>query len=146
MDFLKELTTQICEILNIPCPKISYVTSDFPSKTMLAKYVPEENTIYVKDKKISVDVCFALAHELRHVWQMTTDKNLYFGSYKQAHECSNKVEYNLQLAELDANAFAGIITSDLFHLKPTFEGLPEMVKDKIYERMEEILTEIGIKK
>lgn len=50
--------------------------------------------------------------------------------------CASAEKYNLQIAELDANAFAGLIMINFFNLKPLFEGVPKSVKVKIYERME----------
>lgn len=44
------------------------------------------------------------------------------------------------MAELDANAFAGLVMIEFFHLKPLFEGVPDSVKSKIFERMEYLKT------
>ena len=49
-------------------------------------------------------------------------------------------EYNLQIAELDANAFGGLVMIKFFHIKPLFEGVPISVKSKIFERMEYLKT------
>jgi len=70
---------------------------------------------------------FSIAHELRHIWQIQNDEELYFSTYKPIDLFSSVEEYNLQIAELDANAFAGLIMIDFFHLKPLFEGVPDSV-------------------
>lgn len=126
----------VCEILEIPVPEISFDTSCFLTKTTLAQINISNNTIYMKKiDKPNPDQFFAIAHELRHMWQAQNNKELYFSSYKTSNLCHSIEEYNLQLAEIDANAFAGVIMTEFFRLKPTFDNLSESVKDKIYERM-----------
>lgn len=126
----------ICEILEIPVPEISFDTSCFLTKTTLAQIDINNNTIYMKKiDKPNPDQFFAIAHELRHMWQAQNNRELYFSSYKTSNLYHSIEEFNLQLAEIDANAFAGVIMADFFHLKPTFDNLSESVKDKIYERM-----------
>ena len=127
----------ICEILNISIPSVSFDASNFASKTTMAQCNQDGSIIYLKKyDKPNPDQFFSIAHELRHVWQMKNDEQLYFSSYKPIDACSSVEEYNLQIAELDANAFACLVMIDFFHLKPLFEGVPESVKAKIYDRME----------
>ncbi len=131
----------VCDILNIPIPSVSFNTSTFSSNTMMAQCHPETMTIYVK--KIDTpnpDQFFCIAHELRHIWQFINEKHLYLNSYKTVDSCSSIEEYNFQIAEIDANAFAGLIMIDFFHLQPLFEDVPISVKNKIYERMEYLKT------
>lgn len=45
-------------------------------------------------------------------------------------------EYNLQIAEIDANDFAYIVMVDLFGMKPLFHGLSDNVKSRILDRVE----------
>lgn len=128
----------VCDILDIPSPEISFDTSCFLTKTTLAQVNTSKNIIHLKNcDKPNPDLFFSIAHELRHLWQSKTDKGKYFSSYKTADRCASIEEYNLQLAELDANAFAGVIMVDFFRLKPSFDTLSESVKNKIYERMKE---------
>lgn len=134
---IQHYISELCDILNIPEPSVSFDTSHFDSDTMLAQCHPDGTVIYLKSSTYqNPDLLFSIAHELRHVWQIKTDKQLYFSAYKPVHLCNSTEQYNLQLAELDANAFAGIIMMDFFRLTPLFEGLSEPVKAKIYERME----------
>ena len=58
--------------------------------------------------------------------------------YKPVDLCASVEDYSLQFAELDANAFAGMVMVDFFHLMPQFTGVPVSVKSKIFERMEEL--------
>lgn len=131
----------ICDILNISVPSVSFDTSNFPTDTMMAQVNPSGNTIYLKKyDKPDPDQFFAIAHELRHIWQLKNEEQLYFSTYKPIHFCDSVEEYNMQIAELDANAFAGLVMIGFFRLKPLFEGVPDSVKTKIFERMEYLKT------
>lgn len=131
----------ICDILNISIPSVSFDTSNFPTDTMMAQVNPSGDTIYLKKyDKPNPDQLFSIAHELRHIWQMQNDEKLYFSTYKPVDLYSSIEEYNLQIAELDANAFAGLVMIDFFRLKPLFEGVTDSVKSKIFERMEYLKT------
>lgn len=136
-DFIND----ICDILNIPVPFVSFDTSNFPTSTMLAQCSSDGSTIYLKKyDKPNPDQFFSIAHELRHIWQIQNDEQLYFSTYKPIDLCTSVEEYNLQIAELDANAFAGLVMMDFFNLKPQFLGLSDSVKAKIFERMEYLKT------
>lgn len=136
---IKNYVKDICSILDITVPVISYDTSNFSTDTMMAQCSIDGTTVYVKKyDRLNPDQLFAIAHELRHIWQMKNEP-IFLSEYKPIELCSSVEEYNLQMAELDANAFAGIVMTDLFHLKPLFNGVPESVKSKIYERMEMIV-------
>lgn len=125
---IQEYIADICKLLRIKEPSISYDTSNFTTDTMMAQCDSRGTTIYLnKIEKPNPDYMFAIAHELRHVWQIKTNKHLYFSSYKPVNLCSSIEEYNLQLAEVDANAFAAIIIIDWFHLHPQWNGLSENV-------------------
>ena len=138
---LNSYISEVCSILNIPAPSISFDISNFTSETMMAQIDSEGNTIYIrKFDNPHPDQFFAIAHELRHKWQMQTDKDLYFSDYLPREKCSSAEEYNLQPAELDANAFAGIIMEEFFNLKPLFQGLSNKIKARIYTRMEHIIA------
>lgn len=140
-DFIKEVS----EILQIPAPKLSFDTSTFPTETTLAQCEidvndPDGCIIHLrKCNKPNPEQFFAVAHELRHVWQFR--HGLYLPDYKERNECESVEGYNLQPAEVDANAFAGLVMMDFFGLKPLFEGLSETVKSEIFERMEIIKKE-----
>lgn len=138
---IKEFITDVCELLEIEAPKVSYDTSHFTTKTTLAQCEPETNTIYLnKVDKPNQDYVFSIAHELRHIYQYQTDKELYLSGYKPSNKCSSVEEYNLQIAEVDANAFAAIIMTDFFSVKPQWNGLSDKVIDTIEKRIEFLLT------
>lgn len=134
---INEFINDVCDILGIDTPKVSFDTSNFPTKTMLAQCSPDGDAIYLKTyEKPNPDQLFAIAHELRHVWQLQNNKERYFADYKPVDLCASVEEYNLQIAEIDANAFAGLVMVDFFGIKPLFEGMPDSVKLKIFERIE----------
>ena len=136
---IHEFINDVCDILNISVPAISFDTSNFQSDTMMAQIDSSGTTIYLKKlSKPNPDQFFSVAHELRHKWQIQTDKEWYFSDYKPRELCSSVEEYNLQFAEIDAHAFAGIVMEGFFHLKPLFQGLSDVAKDKIYNRMKQI--------
>lgn len=136
-DFIND----ICDILNISVPSISYDISNFSTDTMMAQCSPDGSIIYLKKyDKPNPDQLFSIAHELRHIWQIQNDGQLYFSAYKPVELCNSTEEYNLQIAELDANAFAGLVMIEFFHLKPLFEGVPDSVKSKIFDRIEYLKT------
>lgn len=136
---INDFIVDICDILNISVPSVSFDTSNFQTDTMMAQVELSENVLYLKKHdKPNPDLFFCIAHELRHIWQLQNDEELYFSEYKTVDLCSSVEEYNLQIAEIDAHAFASIILIEFFHLKPLFEGLSDTVKSKIYERMEYI--------
>lgn len=138
---INKFIINVCNILNIPVPSVSFDTSNFQTDTMMAQINVSGDTIYLKKyDKPNPDQFFSIAHELRHIWQIQNDEELYFSTYKPIDSLSSIEEYNLQIAELDANAFAGLVMIDFFHLKPLFEGVPDSVKAKIFERMEYLKT------
>lgn len=139
-DFIND----ICNILNISVPSVSFDTSNFSTNTMMAQCSPDGSTIYIKKiDKPNPDYLFSIAHELRHCYQVQTDIEWFLSDYKPINLCASTEEYNLQFAEIDANAFAGLVMVDFFHLQPLFEGLSDSVKAKIFERMELLSTELS---
>jgi Zn-dependent peptidase ImmA (M78 family) len=133
----------ICDILNIPIPSVSFDTSHFSTDTMMAQVNSSVNTIYLKEyDKPNPDQLFSIAHELRHVWQIENYYDLYFHNY-QTVDIIGVEKYNLQPAEVDANAFASIIMVDFFHLQPQYKGLTDSVISSIKNRINEIVIELS---
>lgn len=132
---MKDFVNDVSYILGIDPPNVSYNTDHFSSDTMLAQCAPDGSIIYVKEpESINPDILFAIAHELRHVWQIRTDKKKYLGDYRPVNLCKSLEEYNLQESEIDANAFAAAVMYELFDLRPLFSNLPEKVRDTIWDR------------
>lgn len=125
-------------LLRIPQPKISYDTSHLATDTMLGVVEPVSNTLFLKSRKADFAAYYVIAHELRHSWQWRSHKDFYFRSYKTRDECATLDEYNLQAAEIDANAFSKVILSFYFGLTPTFETLSDAARTKISKRADEL--------
>ncbi len=139
-----EFIAEICELLGIQIPTISYDTSHFPTETTMAVSAPISNIIYLKkNNNPNFDYMFSIAHELRHIFQYQNDEKFYFANYKPSDKCDSIEEYNLQIAEVDANAFANIIMVEFFHLKPLWNGLSEKVIDSINSRISIIVHELN---
>lgn len=113
-----------------------YDSTDMQSKTTIAQAARSGEDIYLKklEGQDERDVLFATTHEIRHIWQIRKHEEEFFENYKPIHLCRNVNEYNLQKAELDANAYATAVMVTHFNCHPMFKGLDKMVKDEIYRR------------
>lgn len=135
---MNEYIRDICELLNIKIPSISFDTSHFSSSTMMAQCT--HDTIYIREiDKPNPDYLFAIAHELRHMWQIQNDEAYFLSDYKTVDEIGLE-KYNNQIAEVDAHAFASIVMVDFFHLQPQFYGLSAHTIDLIKKRIDEIIS------
>ena len=141
---IKQYVTTVCQILNINEPTVSSDTASFSTETTLVQCDPSGSTIYLKNESPNPDLLFAIAHELRHVWQVRTNKQLYLSEYKPAALMPSIEDYNLQLAEIDANAFAAIIMTDFFRLQPQWQGQSAKVISAINSRIKVILQTLNI--
>lgn len=140
--FIKDL----CFVLNIEQPAISYDVSLFPTPTTMAMCSSDGLTIYLRQsEKLTPDLFFATAHEMRHIWQIRTDFDYFLKDYKTSDSLPIE-EYNLQIAEIDANAFAGIVLVDFFHLQPQYEGMSKAVISAIKEQELKIIDSLKIDK
>ena len=130
----------ICCNLEIKKPRIQIGNIAFSKGTQLAAYDYKNKKIAIKDPETyenSADIFFAIAHELRHKYQIDHHK-FDFENYRTTEEIPAK-EYNLQKEELDANAYACIVMIDMFGIKPLFNGMDDKIINKIYKRIEEIV-------
>ena len=141
---IEEFITDICELLCIEVPSISYDTSHFPTGTTMAQCEPINSVIYLnKLDEPNPDYLFAIAHELRHIFQYQDDEQFYLSNYKTSDNCSSVEEYNLQIAEVDANAFASIVMVEYFHMQPQWNGLSDKVINAINSRISIIIRELN---
>ncbi len=146
--YIDNYILKTCHFLNIEPPKVSYDTSHFPTLTTWAQASSDGTEIYLQEPQFvgenELDYLFALTHELRHIWQIRNDRDKWLGDYKQRCECDLET-YNLQPAEIDANAFAAYYIEGIFGAKSLFNGLSESVIEKMEDRKREIFREmIGI--
>ena len=120
MNGILEFIKEVCDDLCISLPD-SIVTDDkkFNQGTQLATlgYENGKSILYLKTKYEygDVDMAFAIAHELRHKYQIDTHV-FDFDNYKTSNELSIR-EYNLQNEEVDANAYAYIVLMDFFQIE-----------------------------
>lgn len=135
---MDEYINEICKILDISIPKIISTSNSLGTDTTLAIVIPNKNTIYIKkSSQYTLDTFFSVAHELRHLWQYKTNKDFYFKNYKNSDTLSVD-EYNCQIAELDAHAFAYIVSVDFFGVKPLFNSFSQETKNMIMEQVSNI--------
>jgi hypothetical protein len=90
------------------------------------------------DIEISEELFFALAHELRHAYQIASCESL--EEYRTSDRISIE-QYNLQPLEVDANAFGALIMSDFFGIVPQFRNMPDTVRKAIKDRMKQLQKE-----
>ena len=141
---IEEFITDICELLDIPVPSISYDTSHFSTETTMAQCELTSNTIYLnKIDKPNPDYLFAISHELRHIFQYQNNEQFYLSNYKTSDNCSSVEEYNLQIAEVDANAFASIVMVEYFHMQPQWNDLSDKVINAINDRINIIILALN---
>lgn len=141
--FIKE----ICELLNISKPELIESTDALPTEAVMAAYRigADENILYLKPtEKPTPDLMFCIAHELRHKWQYEKKKAVFFKGYRPITECEDVEEYNNQLAELDAHAFAAIVMVNYFGLEPQFSSLSDKTKQQIKRRVKDIVDNWGV--
>jgi Zn-dependent peptidase ImmA (M78 family) len=131
-----EFSAYISSILEIEEPKIILEEDDaFPTPTMMGYYSSIENAVHLKKSLQIPNQCFAIAHELRHAWQIKTNVEKYLENYEIRANC-NVEPYNLQLAELDANAFATCAMAKAFGVRPLFTGMNKEIVAEIFKYAE----------
>ena len=132
-DFVKDISRK----LKIDPPKIVFV-NQLRTKTQLAEAIIEngKSTLKVKRANNDLDVAFAIIHECRHIFQAKYN-TFSLGSHVSNVDASVE-NYNMQPEEIDANAFATKIMSEMFGVKPLFDGLDEDIKSAIYKAANEL--------
>lgn len=131
---IKKFVRVVCEDLSITPPKLK---TRHLEGSMMAKCKSDGSEIIVQDSTLSPDLYFAIAHELRHIWQIRNRELLL--DYKEADKLSVE-EYNLQPAEIDAHAYSAVVMKELFGIRPLWNGLSATIVEKIEQRMADILA------
>lgn len=138
---INKFSFDICDILQIERMPVIRNKDMMQTETMLALYDMKQNVMFINpDIPTIPDLMFAICHELRHVWQNKINPAYYFNGYLERKE-TDIVTYNLQIAELDANAFAAMIMIEMLGLTPLFNGLEKNIVDKIMERKKKLTEE-----
>lgn len=141
-----QFISEICDILNIREPDISFDCSMFPRRTTLAMADIKNRVLHLRQNAaevvtvaggvLDVSLCFSISHELRHIWQADTALDYWFRDYSSGSSDINA--YNLQRAEIDANAFADMACIALFGVETIFVDMSPEVGQKIVERRREL--------
>lgn len=138
----KAYINNICDALQIKTPRISNNGTRFATNSTLAYLNSAGTVLYIRKELEQSNICdfaFSIAHELRHKWQLENNESLYFDEYKPASMLPDLEAYNLQLAEIDANAFACIMLFDTFGKMPTFPSLTDRVRHAINMRIDYLI-------
>ena len=109
---VKKYVNQLANELEINKPKIVYISKD--DQHARANMTNNVLTLF-NEFDFIYDLYFCIAHEMRHAYQFKC-KEFYkeaFKSYKPRNEVSPH-DYNMQLLELDANAYAYMVVRDDF--------------------------------
>ena len=125
---LEQFAEQVAAILGIPCPTIKNVTQ-LSTPTQIAAIDPDGMILTLRSNAEMYDKAFAIAHELRHLWQQRT--GLFDLTAHSAAGSISTVAYNMQPEEIDANAFAALIMESSFGVRPMFSAFPSELICKI---------------
>lgn len=109
--------------MSCPLPSIRFAEpSEFATPTTRAAVSSDGREMLINsDFADCSDVPFVwlmLSHECRHIWQIQTAAK--FGDYQTSAKLSLS-EYNAQPEEVDAWAWAVIVLSEKFGVRPTLE-------------------------
>lgn len=133
-------TAEKCaENLNIKCPKISFGldgrTSGNIAATILDSNKKVKEIMIINDYNNILDALLAVCHEMRHIYQSVYDEHILDGYIELGSGISFEA-YNLQAAEVDANAYASLFIQANFGIKPLFQNFQEPVRKKIEKRID----------
>lgn len=132
-----------CKMLSVKKPEVNYLNStNFLSPTTQAAISEDFSSLGINtDIDFSVlDIWFVISHEIRHLWQ--SKNKLYLSDYNSVNKLETK-KYNEQNAEIDAHAWAIVVVTNLFGMRPTLEvNLGKEIWQKISDRAEKISDEM----
>ena len=129
----------VAKLLDVEIPQIEQGEG---SEYETSEYQPETDIIILVEELASQESYVTLAHEFRHKWQWEKNRDVYFTDYKQREEIVPE-KYEMQLAEIDANAFAMLVCFKLLGGGPTFPNQTECVRKLIFKRAAELSEEYG---
>ena len=83
---LRRFTQTVCDLLEIETPRIRE-SARLETKTTLAAAASDGSEILLRsDMTPSPDLYFAIAHELRHIWQIRTEPERWLQDYRRSAE------------------------------------------------------------
>lgn len=140
-----DIANDLEKILKIKCPKIKFIPKKEVSN-IIARTIVNNKTVkkinFALDYENVYDAYFSICHELRHVYQIKYNYQI-FEKYVEKDTDISTENYNLQEAEIDANAFGSLYMQVNFGVKPLFLGYSDKVKGKIDKQIEKITREIS---
>ena len=101
------LISNISTVLKIKNPNIVFM--DYSEMNSGGLFNPKSGRIFIANNQGFINSVLSIAHEMRHFWQMLYHQKIFFDDYKALTDPSDfdsYVQYNLQKAEVDANAFS----------------------------------------
>lgn len=147
-EFLKTVDTVLrsnCSFLSVPLPSVRIAEpSEFATVTTkcAVSSTGDELLINKQFAESNADTIFlwlTLSHECRHIWQVF-NANM-FNDYKPSSNLSNR-DYNAQMEEVDAWAWAVVVVGNRFGVRPTLEkNFGADVWTQIQERARQIAAE-----
>lgn len=140
-DLIIENIELFSDALDIDIPAVVFSTdkNDYTTPTQRAGYDMNTETLYIRSEDFNPDMLHVICYELRHMWQMKNRPDM-FDDYKQS-DAIGVNEYNLQPAEVDANAYAVVAIEYCYKIRPTFNALGVEVCEAIEKRANEIRSE-----
>ena len=126
---------EICDILEISVPDIKFVSADrMHTGTQIAALTP--NAVLIRnDIAVSPELFFALAHELRHAYQIANGESL------EEYQENDRISIEQQPLEVDANAFGALVMADYFGIVPQFQNMSNTVRKAINNRVKQLQKE-----
>ena len=130
---------EVSAILKIAVPAIRFVpVKQLRTRTQIAALTPD-GILIRNDLGVTPELFFAIAHELRHAYQLENDRSLH--DYHTSDQLDID-EYNAQPLEVDANAFAAVVMAEFFGISPQFLNMPERIRQLICIRKRQIQKEL----
>ena len=130
---------EVSAILKIAVPTIRFVpVKELRTSTQIAALTPD-GILIRNDIGVTPELFFAVAHELRHAYQLENDRSL--RDYRTSDQLDID-EYNAQPLEVDANAFAAVVMAEFFGISPQFLNMPERIRQLVCVRKWQIQKEL----
>lgn len=145
IDKYYQFLSAICENLDMEVPTIRFDESHFSTKTQRAVCHVKDKIIYLRRKsqygEIDYDTLFCIAHEARHIWQFQFPewKEIIMNRPKASNVYTQ--DYNLQLHEIDANAYGAVVMIKTTGHRPVFNGLSDDVIQMICDRVDNLISD-----
>lgn len=138
---MKEVVFALSEDLGVAPPQLIRSGTQNLGTKIAALELPDGRLLVRPDLPV-LETLLALAHEMRHLWQVCN--GMFSDSIAPEHYTDSSVDfeaYALQPCEVDANAYAQLVCENLLGLRPLWQGYSDNVKSAIAQRRKEIVRE-----